>query len=97
MRCPQRSRRLSSRTTPDAVSQSDCAPSGLRHAALGLRTRFLLSGVLLSKQVDHGTVKCRNVRRLATAHPVLVLHYFFILPFTAGITNVVLNGVIAGH
>ena len=51
----------------------------------------------LGKQFDHVLVELGNVRRLPAAHPVPVANTDFIHPVRARISQVILDGVVAGQ
>lgn len=51
---------------------------------------------VLGEEPDHLTVKGRDIAGLAAADPVLIAHNLLVQPLTAGVANVVPDGVIAG-
>src|SRR5690242_7622622 len=57
---------------------------------------FAIARSRLGKKFEHLAIKCRDVVRLAAAHPITIDQHFSILPFGSGVAEIVLNGVIAG-
>ena len=50
-----------------------------------------------AEDFQHGLIESRNIGRLTACYPVIIFHDFLIYPIAPGVTDVVLDRVVAGQ